>query len=469
MNIKNRLALAAIAIAAALLLGDIAQAGTQWGIVMSIALVAAPTLRQLFAVDGVGFAVADIGEQIEEISKKMGDSLKEVKGKQDELSTYHNQLKADIEAGKKSSDELIRKTDDGIQKVNELKQVVAKHDDRLQELTQEIEAKLAKIKSETPNQVKSYGQQLVEEKGYDEFMRDRDWRGQRRFSLKAIYRAQAGGLNREPYQDSLVSLERRELTVRDLLTVIPVDTDAVKYARQTVRTNNAAPVAESAAKPYSQYEWGEATATIKTLAHLTKLSRQAVMNAPRLQAEVDSEMRYGLDFVEEQQLLYGTGVGENILGIMPQATAFALPGGVALPAGATNIDVIRLAMLQNALSMAPADGVVLNPIDWTLIELLKDGNNAYLFANVQGGVSKRIWALPVVDTVAMTQGDFLVGAFKYGANMFERLGTEVLLSTENADDFEKNLMTMRAEKMIGLGVKRTYAFTKGTFSDITTP
>lgn len=135
--------------------------------------------------------------------------------------------------------------------------------------------------------------------------------------------------------------------------------------------------------------------------------------------------------------------------IMPQATAFAVPGGFtlmqALP-GVTKIDVLRVAMLQNALALLPADGIVLHEIDWADIELTKTKDGAYLFSNPQGTVSPRMWGLPVVSTPAMTAGDFLVGNFLMGATVYDRMGVEVLISTENVDDFETNRATMRAEE-----------------------
>ncbi len=43
----------------------------------------------------------------------------------------------------------------------------------------------------------------------------------------------------------------------------------------------------------------------------------------------------------------------------------------------------------------------------------------------------------------MTAGTFLTGAFKYGAQIFDRMAIEVLISTENADDFEKNMISIQ--------------------------
>lgn len=290
-----------------------------------------------------------------------------------------------------------------------------------------------------------------------------------RSEVKAVTQVTAAGIMPQPYRDSIISMERNRFVMRDLLTIIPVTSNAVEYAVQNVRTNNAAPVAEGAQKPYSDYGWASATALIRTLAHLAKLSKQAVEDIPRLLAEIQSEMRYGLASAEETQLLFGNGTGQNLLGIMPQAIAFNQAAVLAKVANPTPVDIIRLAILQVTLANAPVDGIVLNPIDWTLIELSKTTDNAYLFAQLQGTVGKRLWGTRVVDTPSMTADNFLVGGFGYGAHLYERTGVQVDLSTENADDFEKNMMTLRVEERIGLGVRRPYAFAKGEFTDILTP
>ena len=50
--------------------------------------------------------------------------------------------------------------------------------------------------------------------------------------------------------------------------------------------------------------------------------------------------------------LNGDGTGQNLLGIIPQATAYAAPITVPTP---TNIDMVRLAILQVYLAEYPGD------------------------------------------------------------------------------------------------------------------
>src|SRR3546814_12218932 len=72
--------------------------------------------------------------------------------------------------------------------------------------------------------------------------------------------------------------------------------------------------------------------------------------------------------------------------------------------------------------------------------------------------------LPVVETQAMTAGNFLTGAFRLGAQIFDRQDARVEVSTEVSDNFRKNLVTILAEARLALAVYRTEAFIRGGFA-----
>ena len=317
------------------------------------------------------------------------------------------------------------------------------------------------------DETKSFGEQVSEAKGSQIGERAFGQQDRLRIELKAITTANnsAGGFINSQRETDTVSMPRRpDIIMRDLLTVMPITTGSVEYPKQSVRTNAAAPVAEGQTKPYSNYGWTKATANVKTIAHLAKLTRQAMDDAPRLQAEVDSEMRYGLALAEDGQILLGDGTGENLLGLYPQATGYVAPTGISLTSP-NKIDKLRLALLQASLGLYPADAIVLHETDWADIELTKDTNGRYIFANPQGTVGPVLWGKRVAPTVSMAVGTFLVGAFKVAATLYDRMQPEVLISSENADDFEKNLLTMRCEERLGLAVKRPAALIKGPFAN----
>ena len=128
--------------------------------------------------------------------------------------------------------------------------------------------------------------------------------------------------------------------------------------------------------------------------------------------------------------------------------------------------MLRLALLQAELADYPATGIVLHPADWAAIELLKDSTGAYIFANPQSLAQPGLWGRPVVNTPAMTVDNFLVGAFQLGAQVFDREDANVVIATQNEDDFVKNMITIRGEERLAMALYRPEAFVKG---DITPP
>lgn len=253
-------------------------------------------------------------------------------------------------------------------------------------------------------------------------------------------------------------LPDRQMTIRDLLMPGETASGNVEYVKETGYTNNAAPVAEGSQKPKSDITFNLESAPVRTIAHIFKASRQILDDAPALRSYIDGRARYGLQFKEEVQLLNGDGTGQNINGLVPQATDFA---PAFTPDAVTGIDRLRLAILQVVLAEYPATAFVLNPIDWAKIELTKDLGGNYIIGSPQGALTPRLWNLPVVSTQAMASGEFLTGAFNIAAQIFDRMEIEVLLSSENVDDFEKNMFTIRAEERLALAVYRPEAFVTG--------
>lgn len=255
---------------------------------------------------------------------------------------------------------------------------------------------------------------------------------------------------------------KQRLFIRDLIAPGRTGAPAIFWVQQTGFTNAAKVVAEGTTKPYSDIQFATKITPVTTIAHMFKASKQILDDFAQLQSTVDAEMRYGLKYVEEQEILFGDGTGVHLHGIVPQATAFAGAFEVEQQNG---IDDLRLAMLQAQLARFPASGHVLHFIDWAKIELTKDTLGRYILANPAALTGPTLWGLPVVATEAPAfQGKFLTGAFNAAAQLFDREDANVVISTENADDFEKNMISIRCEERLALAVKRPEAFIYGSFT-----
>jgi len=256
-------------------------------------------------------------------------------------------------------------------------------------------------------------------------------------------------------------MPKQRLFIRDLIAPGRTTSPAIFWVQQTGFTNAARVVAENTQKPYSDITFTTKITPVVTIAHMFKASKQILDDFAQLQSTVDAEMRYGLKYVEEQEILFGSGADGHLHGIVPQASDFAPAFD---PSDRTPIDDLRLAILQAQLARLPVDGFVVHFTDWARIELTKNPNGDYILANPLRLAGPTLWGRPVVETeVPEFEGEFLAGAFQTGAQIFDREEANVVISTENVDDFEKNMVSIRCEERLALAVKRPEAFVSGAF------
>ncbi|EAW9117704.1 phage major capsid protein [Salmonella enterica subsp. enterica serovar Chandans] len=396
----------------------------------------------------------DQPQTIGEVSAKLSEIMSQVKN-------FGEDVAKKMQKGETVTEELKQRTDESLTQMAELKERLT-----------ELEQKSARRPEMLPEGQKTLGQMVVESEAF-EGMDSAARKGIRvQLSRKDLMNVPATTGTGSSATNSLVVSDRvpgiiappeRTMTIRDLIAPGETDASSMEFVQETGFTNNAAPVPEGARKPQSEITFELKNAPVRTIAHTFKASRQILDDAKGLASYIDGRARYGLRFAEERQLLSGDGTGANIQGIITQASAFT----PKIPAvGATAIDRLRLAVLQAVLAEYPASGFVLNPIDWAGIELTKDNEGRYIIAQPVSGSVPRLWGLPVVETQAMAQGNFLTGAFGMAAQIFDRMEIEVLLSTENEDDFVKNMVTIRAEERLALAIYRPEAFITGqVFAD----
>lgn len=376
---------------------------------------------------------------------------KELKRIGDDIKTQGEKALAEAKKAGELSAETKGKVDELLVKQGELQA-------RLQEAEQKLDKQSGGTKGEDEETV---GQRFAKSDEFKEYLAKGDPRNSSvSFPVKAITSlpASAGDGVAPDRLSGIVGIPERRLTVRDLITPGRTSSNAIQYLKETGFTNNAAPQAEGVKKGESDITFDLVNSSVVTLAHFIKASKQILDDFAQLESYIDGRLRYGLALVEESQLLKGSGSGNNLNGIYTQAYAYAAP--IAIPS-ATRIDVLRLALLQAELAEFPSTGIVLHPSDWAAIELLKDSTGAYIFANPQSLATPALWGRPVVSTQAMTVDTFLVGAFKLGAQVFDREQANVVIATQNEDDFVKNMITIRGEERLALAVYRPEAFVKG--------
>ena len=318
--------------------------------------------------------------------------------------------------------------------------------------------------------LKTAGKMFIESDAYKSMVESRGERSnpvmvKSLFEKKALTSeaGSAGELIVRDRQQGIIAAPDREFWLRDLLDVQGTQSNTIEYVRETGFTNNAAPVAEGNLKPQSDITFTTETANVKTIAHWIPLTRQALADAAQIQNYVNGRLRYGLKLEEERQILYGDGTGENLSGLLTD-TAIQDVGGVgALDPADNELDHIRRSLTRVILAGYPATGIVMHPINFEDIELMKADNGQYLWLNIGDQINPRLFRMPVVQTPAIAQNEFLMGAFGLGAQLWDRETAEVRIGEPN-DYFIRNMIALLAEERLALTKYRPEAFVTGSFT-----
>ena len=251
------------------------------------------------------------------------------------------------------------------------------------------------------------------------------------------------------------------LTIRELFRSIPVTSNMVNSLREASWTNDAAEVSQGAAKPESDATFEQYNVPITTVAHWIKVSNQLLADAPAIVAYIDSRARDGLAQRIDAQLLNGNGTSPNLSGLTDSGnfTAYTATSGDLL------VDAINRAKYSLWATGNMPDVVVVNPADWGAMERTREGagTGAYLYGAPGTMAGENPFGLRIVLSNNMAAGKFLVGAIDASAVLYTRQGATVEMGYVNAD-FTNNLVTIRVEERLGLGVERPSAILYGNFT-----
>lgn len=250
------------------------------------------------------------------------------------------------------------------------------------------------------------------------------------------------------------------LTIRDILPTGQTNAISVVGTREKSFSNKAAGVSQGGAKPESDIVFEQFNTPIETVATWIKVSNQLLADAPAVTAYIDTRLRYMLNAVIDNQLLNGDGTAPNLKGLTKAATAYT-------PTKADDlIMAVNRAKYQLwALGYAP-DFVVVNPADWSTVEISKDTMGRFLYGTPGTGAQTSPFGIPVVLSNNMTKGNILIGNAQRAAMLWDRQTLTVEAGFVGSD-FTSNLVTLRAETRLGLETSVPGALLYGAYTSAT--
>lgn len=255
----------------------------------------------------------------------------------------------------------------------------------------------------------------------------------------------------------ITPLERDEISILDLITRIPITSDAFEFVQVTTETSAAAPVLEATststgAKPESSVALAVVSGIVETIAHWIPITRRAAADAAQIMPYINDFLAWGLQDELADQVLNGDGTTPNLSGLANTANTQS-------QAWSTDIlETTRKARtLVRTVGKAMPTAYLMNPTDWETIDLLQDNEARYFFGGPSRLGTPVLWGVPVVEEYRQDAGTAWVGDFRE-LLLFDRQQITMYMTDSHSDFFIRNILTLLAELRAGVGVRRPKAF-----------
>ena len=248
--------------------------------------------------------------------------------------------------------------------------------------------------------------------------------------------------------------------IRELLAQGSTTSDVVRYVKESGYSNGADITAEGATFAQSDFDMTATDANVKKIGTYFRISEEMLADTAQLTSYLSSRAPEKLLDVEDVNILSGNDLG----GIENSATAFAAGSLADAVDNANEFDVIVASLNQLALANYNADTILLNPTDFHKILLLKDTQNNYLKDQVYSGLQPVFMGVKVVLNSAISAGNFLIGNFGIGTQLWVRDGINVEFFKEDGTNVRDGFVTVRVSERIALTNYLPNAFVKGDFT-----
>ena len=355
----------------------------------------------------------------------------------------------------------------------ELKEELKKWADTYKELRERQDdlEKQAKRLSKGEDERKSFKDHLME--GITEHhdrIRNVKSAGRFQFEVKdAITMTQGDSLTGEVIAPTRVSGifhdPDRQVHVRQFLQSTTTDSNAIRYVIESGYEDGTDVTAEGSTKPKSSIELEAKTANVVKIATHLKVSDEMLEDVAGLAGYITTRGTTKYRLKEDQQLLYGTGLNNQLEGLTVAATAW---GAATISNPINNLyDVAVDGSANLAKKNYMPSGIMVHPTSWFDLITTKDSKGQYIVPDLirQGLAPAQLAGVPVIRNTAVTEGDILMGNFAQMATLFDRRGVSVRFFEQNEDDAINNLITIVIEGRLALPV---YLPNAGIYGDLDT-
>ena len=263
----------------------------------------------------------------------------------------------------------------------------------------------------------------------------------------------------------IIELPKRKLHLRELLTGGGMGPNSTfDFVKEISGTGSIANAAEGTLKSQFGLALQETSVRAEWIAGFMVMSYNLLSDVEGMTTFLSSRLPEKLLRVEDTQILNGSGVQPNLLGLQSAGNYTA-----AAAASVSRTETLINAISQLEVLDREANGILLSPQDWYNLLLYKASTSGeytqpvlITFANGQLSVA----GVPVFKSTAQTQYDYLVGDWTMGANLITREPARVEFFREDSTNVRTNQVTVRIEERVALPVYGNDYFIYGTFDAV---
>ena len=259
----------------------------------------------------------------------------------------------------------------------------------------------------------------------------------------------------------------RRVRLLDIVSRGTAESNVISWVSQANKDGAAGQTAEGAIKNQIDFDLVVNSESLKKTTAYIKISEEMLSDISFIESEINNELMREILKVVELQVYSGDNTGNNLNGIVTQASAFAAGTFAGTVDNANVADVLTVAANQIKLAEHDAPNyIMLNPSDVTALKLIKTSatDKRYVDRLVMVAGEMSLDGITILETTLVTAGTYLIGDFRM-ATVFDKGMVDIKVGYEN-DDFTKNLVTILAEWR-GLNIIKTNqasAFVTGTIA-----
>lgn len=313
-------------------------------------------------------------------------------------------------------------------------------------------------------ETRSLGRLVVESDVYKSQRSNRNWATHLDLPnldvRNTVFRTGAGY---EPENIRIPRLEldpQRPIAVIDNIPMLPTDSDAIRFMRETTFTNNAAETAESTATTGSDLI-GEAalalteiTVPVEWLPVFLPVTIQQMQDVPGIEAYIDSRLMYMVRARLDSQVLAGDGNTPNLEGTENVSNIQSQALGTDTEEDA----IFKLFTSIRDDGFAEPSVCFIRPAKFQNIRLRKTADGQYIWGPPSLPGPFTIWGVPLVQSTAVTSTKAIAGDYAGYSALYTKRGMTVDVSDSHSHYFTRGMLAVRVYMRVAMVHFRPKAF-----------